>query len=298
MKLAFPILLASMASGAYYSANIENTANVNVLHRVTVNVTATTHDPDQHDCPLPCISYTNPHTWTTYHSAERLSRCQKRMLLQLPLTDLSDNTNQTILNTTIHCCTVEQTHPATNPMAELYAEYQEPGNEYISACNSNGIEVPNSRVLIALGSAGGWPHASEAATSLNDLKAFFEDPHNCFRESFFSRGKLTVVSVWTGKSLPKATIVSALHRLATHLKATGSMSIQTVVELCDSTRTPDQIFGIAVDTVQNLRQVQKIALDWSRGDCVMDRGSRHIRTLPGVKVMEIPGHNVTDDNVK
>ncbi|KDN68095.1 hypothetical protein CSUB01_12400, partial [Colletotrichum sublineola] len=295
MKLSIAILLASMASGVF-SININNTTQVNALHRVTINV-APTDNPNQHDCPLPCISHTNPHTWTSYKSVERLRRCQRRMLLQLPLTELLGDTNHTISNSTIYCCTVDENRPATHRMERLYAEYQESGKESASACKSNGIKMP-SKVMLAQGSAGGWPHASEAATLLQDLQTLFEDPYNCFQRSFFSQGKMIVVSVWTGDALAKSTIVSALHSLATYMKATGSVSIQTVVELCDSSRSPDRIFGIAVDTVQNLRQVQKIAMGWSRGECAMDRGSRYTSILPGVKVMEIPGHSITGGNIK
>ncbi|KAK2056737.1 hypothetical protein LY76DRAFT_658737 [Colletotrichum caudatum] len=274
MKFAITVLLALRASGVY---SFKNITQVNALHHVTINVTAATDNTDQYDCPLPCISHTNPDTWTTYQSDGRLRRCQKPMLLQLSR------------NNTIHCCTVDESRPAAHRMENLDAAYREPGKESVSACNSNGIEVPG-KVLIAHGSDGGRRHASEAAKLLEYLQAFFEDPYNCFHDSFFAHGKRIAVSVWSGGALAKPTIVSALRSLAKRLKANGSMSFQTVVELCDSSRSENQIFGIAVDSVENLRRVQRIALGWSRGDSAASMViARRTYARTGSTVQTCPG---------
>ncbi|KAK1979813.1 hypothetical protein LZ30DRAFT_725080 [Colletotrichum cereale] len=178
------IFLLVLAASVIYL--FSNTTQATAGHRVTTNVTATADDPDQHDCPLLCVSHTNPDTWTAYQSIERLRRCQKPMLLQLPLAEPLHDTNHTI-----YCCTIEQSRPAANSVAELNAEdleYQTSCRKFASSCQSNGSEVP-SNVRVALGSAGGWPHAFEAATLLKDLQGFFEDPYNCFQDSFFAQGK-------------------------------------------------------------------------------------------------------------
>ena len=61
------------------------------------------YNPDQHDCPLPCIDYANIHSWIPYLSVDRLRRCQEPMLLQLSVTQPLDDPDSDIL---IRTCTL------------------------------------------------------------------------------------------------------------------------------------------------------------------------------------------------
>jgi hypothetical protein len=61
-----------------------------------------TYYPDQHDCPLPCADFSNPHSWIPYLSPGRLERCKEPMLLQLSVSQPVDNPDSTIV---IRSCT-------------------------------------------------------------------------------------------------------------------------------------------------------------------------------------------------
>jgi hypothetical protein len=56
-----------------------------------------TYHPDQYDCPLPCIDYSNMHKWTPYFSVERLQRCQEPMLLQFSVRHTLDDSITSVL---------------------------------------------------------------------------------------------------------------------------------------------------------------------------------------------------------
>lgn len=83
-------------------------ANFNNTEEVWVPVTdddgsPVPYYPDQHDCPLPCVDYSNMHSWIAYNTVERLKRCQEPMLLQLSVTHPLDDPATSIL---IRACTL------------------------------------------------------------------------------------------------------------------------------------------------------------------------------------------------
>ncbi|KAI3553762.1 hypothetical protein CABS03_03381 [Colletotrichum abscissum] len=58
-----------------------------------------------------------------------------------------------------------------------------------------------------------------------------------------------------------------------------------LVEICDDSRGPERILGIAIDILENRELVEEFTLGWSQGKCFA--GPKNATVLPGVKVHEI-----------
>ncbi|KAH7258056.1 hypothetical protein BKA59DRAFT_491476 [Fusarium tricinctum] len=73
-----------------------------------------TYEPDQHDCPPPCVDYANTHSWIPYLSVQRLERCKAPMLLELSVSQPVDSKDSTIF---IRTCTLNS-HPTAARMPD------------------------------------------------------------------------------------------------------------------------------------------------------------------------------------
>ncbi|EEQ28372.1 chitinase [Microsporum canis CBS 113480] len=254
----------------------------------------TTYYPDQHDCPLPCVDYANTHSWIPYFSVARLHRCHEPMLLQFSITQPLDDSASTIL---IRSCNagnasspaiLRAAKPVPNPKhsKDLFQR----SLETAPACITTGTEVPE-KLQLAVGNGteqdnSGERYGGHIGGLLDNMEKFFSAKDNCDENVLFSYHNKTVVSVYIGSGLGKATAQSALKALASRLRNGDTVS-NVVVQLCGRGRQPERVFGISIDTTGNLAAVQKAALEWSKGKCVLDLES--VGELTGAKVMDIVG---------
>ncbi|KAK8080351.1 hypothetical protein PG997_008169 [Apiospora hydei] len=233
-----------------------------------------TYVPDQYDCPLPCVDYTNAHGWTPYVSVKRLQRCGQPMLLQLSASHPLESSETTVL---IRSCTLtvdgaagyrnmsttlSDSHDNPKTSSDLF----NPSLRTAPACYIDGKESDGSLIFTASGSSAGAPR-NETSKLLSGIREFFEAKDNCDESFLFAYFKKTVASVYIGAGLGKPTVSSALEAVATQLQARGPMADRTVAQICGNGTKPESIFGVAIDTTGDLAAVQRIAADWSQGDC-------------------------------
>ncbi|KAM5493021.1 putative chitinase [Microsporum audouinii] len=254
----------------------------------------TTYYPDQHDCPLPCVDYANTHSWIPYFSVARLHRCHEPMLLQFSITQPLDDSASTIL---IRSCNagnasspaiLRAAKPVPNPKhsKDLFQR----SLETAPACITTNTEVPDKlQLAVSNGTEqdnSGERYGGHIGGLLDNMEKFFSAKDNCDENVLFSYHNKTVVSVYIGSGLGKATAQLALKALASRLRNGDTVS-NVVVQLCGRGRQSERVFGISIDTTGNLAAVQKAALEWSKGKCVLDLES--VGELTGAKVMDIAG---------
>jgi hypothetical protein len=248
-----------------------------------------TYYPDRHDCPLSCVDYTNVHSWITYFSIDRLRRCQEPMLLKLSITQPLDDPSSNIL---IRSCALESREDTTlSPVVPVENPKKVnnglPGSlRSAQACAATGKEVEDE---LRIGrSTDSKKHADkELLGLLEGMQKFFNAQDNCNENLLFAYHNQTVATIYIGASLGKPTVKSALEALTGNLRGGGFVSNHAIAELCGSGRPPDRVFGISVDTTGNLSAAQKIALEWSKGNCAIQGDISPTVTLSDVKVVEM-----------
>jgi hypothetical protein len=161
----------------------------------------------------------------------------------------------------------------------------------VPACVLNGRETNGSVGIMA--SDGRGP-SQRVDAILNGIKDFFSARNNCDESFVFACHGHTVAGVYIGAGLGKPTVASVLQAFADRF--TTTMPNQTVVQICPSggNGKPERVFGLSVDTSGNLAAIQKMAVGWSRGDCV---AHFHEDQAPlAVKVFNIASAPFTADN--
>ncbi|KFY08962.1 hypothetical protein V492_05773 [Pseudogymnoascus sp. VKM F-4246] len=262
-----------------------------------------TYYPDQHDCPLQCVDYSNMHAWVSYMSVGRLSRCQEPMLLQFSVTQPLDDPAIRVL---IRGCTlgsssatnsIASNSTASRPMEnpKKASNLFEASLDTAPACAVNGVECQDKPELF-LNRIGSNVYSSDVSTMLEGMRKFFDAKDNCNENFLFAYHKKTVASIYIGAGLGKHTIESATKALDANLQANGHVTNRTVAQLCGSGRQPDQVFGISIDTTGNLAAVQKTALEWSKGYCAANEDLKSVGELSDAKVFDIAKTPMTSAN--
>ncbi|KAK4156324.1 hypothetical protein C8A00DRAFT_41196 [Chaetomidium leptoderma] len=268
------------------------------------------YEPDQHDCPLPCVDYANMHSWTPYLSVDRLRRCEEPMLLQFSVTQPLDDPASTIL---IRSCALTS-RPASGNVSSTYLEALENPKKSGSlfdarldsapACVAAMTEVQGNSAQVAVhvstdGGTTGPAANHDVSGLLKGMETFFEARDNCDENFLFAWHQQTAASVYIGAALGKATAPSAIKALAGRLRTERSISNHTIAQLCGSGRVPERVFGIAIDTTGDLAALQRTALAWSKGICagVVDGSDlKSAGNLEGVKLFEIAVAPTADGN--
>jgi hypothetical protein len=226
-----------------------------------------TYMPDQHDCPILCIDYSNIRSWISYQSVDRLARCHDPTLLQFSVTQALDDPASNIL---IRSCklktgsgVVSTTTHMENPK-KANNLYPRPF-DYAPTCTATGTQVQDR--LEPAASSGIKGSGAEVASLLESLQPFFDARDNCNEKFLFASHKQTVVSIYIGDNLGKATATSALRALALRLRNDEGVADRTVAQLCSTGRRTERVFGIFIDNTGDLVTAQKTALEWSEGKC-------------------------------
>ncbi|KAL0783347.1 hypothetical protein CaCOL14_001253 [Colletotrichum acutatum] len=287
MKLVY--FLSWIAVAAPHPS-LDKATRVDVLHNVTVNVAAplgidATPSSQQIECPILCANHTNTNTWTEYGSIDHLRRCQEPMLIAPLFPDALANLTST---TTVYGCSLNSSRPVIDWTKESLAKssqfsIRQPDGMYSASCESTGQEV-ESKVMVVRGNDGNDNFSRLDLMLLGQsVEKTLADPSNCPTKTLFAQSRSMIVSIYSGGSLAKSTITSAWNAIS-YLPILGHPT-QMLVEICDDSRGPERILGIAIDIVENRELVEDFTLGWSQGKCFA--GPKNATVLPGVKVHEI-----------
>ncbi|EXF79264.1 hypothetical protein CFIO01_05052 [Colletotrichum fioriniae PJ7] len=266
---------------------LDKTTRVDVLHNVTINIAAplgidATPSSQQIECPIPCANHTNTNTWTEYGSIDHLRRCQEPMLIAPLFPDALANLTST---TTVYGCSLNSSRPVIDWTSESLAKssqfsIRQPDGMYSASCESTGQEV-ESKVMVVRGNDGNDNFSRRDFLLLGrSVEKTLADPSNCPTKTLFAQSRSMIVSIYSGGSLAKSTITSAWNAIS-YLPIAGHPT-QMLVEICDDSRGPERILGIAIDIVENRELVEDFTLGWSQGKCFA--GPKNATVLPGVKV--------------
>ncbi|WAO87377.1 Chitinase [Fusarium falciforme] len=220
------------------------------------------YHPDNHDCPPPCVDYTNTHSWIPYLSVERLDRCKAPMLLQFSISQPLDDDDSTTL---IRSCTIGS-HPTAARIAnEKSIDKPKKDDNLVDggslnvapACIIPGTPV-DTKLSVGKGDSG-KEDGRAIAILLEGMTKFFGAKDNCNEKFLFGYYKKTVASIYIGPGLGKSTVKSGLQAFGKYVGVESSAANQTVAELCGNGRKPEQVFGVSVDTTGNLAAVFDLA---------------------------------------
>lgn len=253
------------------------------------------YHPDQHDCPLACTDFSNVHSWITYFSVQRLQRCHDPMLLKFSALQPLDSLDSTIL---IRGCTLtpksrsvikNTTTVVENPKKDKTL-YEGGSLKTSAACVESGTLVKDK---LSLGTSRGVTHNQTVATNaislLQGMKKYFDAKDNCNENFLFGYHGEIVVGLYIGAGLGKSTASSALYSLSQHLESSSSIANQTFVQLHDSGRKANRVFGIFLDTTGDIAAVQKATRQWSEGSSAVGKDVVLSGSLSNVKVYDIAG---------
>ncbi|PGG99158.1 hypothetical protein GX51_06417 [Blastomyces parvus] len=256
------------------------------------------YDPDQHQCPLPCIDYANTHSWIPYLSVDRLRHCEEPMLLQFSITEPLDDPTSNIL---IRSCTLGSRQAV--PAAERSMRKNPPrSNNHVqrsldpaSACAA-AVTEEDHKLQVLTGdttttSTDSITGDDDVSILLEGMRKFFNAQDNCDKNFLFSYYKRMVAGIYIGDGLGKPTVASVLNALTERLQTSKSVGNRTVAQLCGGERVPEQIFGVTIDATGNLAAVQKTALEWSKGNCARTADFTNAENLPGIKIWSVAGSN-------
>ncbi|KAJ3950197.1 uncharacterized protein N0V96_001340 [Colletotrichum fioriniae] len=120
---------------------------------------------------------------------------------------------------------------------------------YSASCESTGQEV-ESKVMVVRGNDGNDNFSRRDFLLLGrSVEKTLADPSNCPTKTLFAQSRSMIVSIYSGGSLAKSTITSAWNAIS-YLPIAGHPT-QMLVEICDDSRGPERILGIAIDIVEN-----------------------------------------------
>ncbi|KAI8262413.1 hypothetical protein K4K56_005864 [Colletotrichum sp. SAR 10_98] len=269
------------------------------------------YEPDQHDCPLPCAHLDNVHTWVTYLSVDRLRRCQQPMLLQLSPTQrlsggvliractfggaaggepiiTSNNINLTYATTEAAKVANETAADMGNPKKSdtLF----QPSLNRAPACGVvPGGEVIKTVPVATTSSADGdgADNVDGATRLLQAMGAYFNATDNCDETFLFGYHKQTVAGIYIGAGLGKVTVGATIDALARRLQGDGRVPNRLVTQLCKADKPSSGVFGVVMDNMGNLADVQQTIADWHAGKCAAGDSLMPSGELKGVAVLDI-----------
>lgn len=251
--------------------------------------------PEQHDCPLPCLDFSNVHSWTPFLSVNRLQRCQEPMLLQFTITQPLDDPASDIY---IRACTLN----VSGSNSTLPTELQLPrvnnpkkdtslvdGGSLTSApaCSRGPVrQVEGQLQLLASKEPNLNGTRNQLAFLFQGMGHFFADKDNCDESYLFAHHKQNVAAIYVGAKLSKSTARSALESFTSMLDDPSNLAYHVLAEFCESNQDPDRNMGIAFSsTASDLALMQKRALRWSQGQCASkDDGLVRLRASPSINV--------------
>jgi hypothetical protein len=224
------------------------------------------------------------------------------MLLDFSVNQPLDNPATRVL---IRACTVQGSGNVPRAVADMAAEagtaatvanpkkdksLYENSLETAPACSAAGTEAAADFQIFTL-SANGTREGTSAGSHvdvaglLGGMQKFFEEKDNCDENFLFARQDNLVASIFIGNNLGKATVESVLKALSSRLAKDAGK--RTIAQLCGNGTLADGAFGIAIDTSGDLASVQKIAREWSHGECASDTKLKSSGPLEGVKIFKI-----------
>ncbi|KAA8642528.1 hypothetical protein EYZ11_007638 [Aspergillus tanneri] len=240
---------------------------VSTLGAQSNSLVATLNHPDVFQsqlqpCPEACASHRSQ-DWTVYPSFDRLSFCHKPILFNFAIHTSVNDSSKTLK---FRACTAGDgwNKKTSNALAI--------GDSVYNSTNDHGLNA------------------------LTQVQAYLHAGADCTKNIMLGYYNSTVVGVYVGEALCKATASSAIDRLLSQVKR--AVPATMLMQLCSDQCDADHVFGIAVSPIADLVAVQAALVSWSKGKCESRLGDA--TSLPDVSIWEVPqrsvGRNTTISN--
>lgn len=231
-------------------------------------------------CPAVCSS-NSPQDWTIYTSFDRLSFCDQPILFDLAIHTPVNDTSKTLK---FRACTAKDSFEVSNAATAVVAN---------DAVYDHRL-IRKTKVTLEYTQQGdASAHATQDVLSaVAKVQTYLGATTDLSKNIMLGYANGSVVGVYAGQALGKATASSVLDQVASHIKATASESILT--QLCGGQRDADHTFGVATSAVADLAAVQAALVRWSKGECAS--GSGITTMLPGVSVWDIPQRHAASNS--
>ncbi|KAF2734823.1 hypothetical protein EJ04DRAFT_492871 [Polyplosphaeria fusca] len=248
-------------------------------------------------CPFPCSE--DRTSWALHHDTTELQACNKTVLMDLNL--YNKDTNPTVA---IRACAVQG-----QPSIKLSKRQQ-----FVPSSLSNNTQSPfdlrNQTADIDILRHSG-PHSNSTTpngtlpASTSDILAaaaalaeHLKSEPNGKHTSLFSKSGNAIFGVYAGEQIDMKSAGSIVQEFAKRVTGTGFD--QAAAQLCSSGSLSTQIFGIFLETTDDLTSVQEAIRDWNDAKCIADSwGTKTVWknaplvTIPGREVQVGPN---TSDN--
>ena len=211
-------------------------------------------------CPLQCDdSGPVPISWSVMPSIKSFGRCNSTVIFDIPV---------------------------RKPLAEL------DGTDGIRACSAEGsVAVPikdkygpvcvadaKLHDAVADVEVGWWLRGAGAASPVSILttlqhlrKNILEDP-TCRPTALFAKSGNTVMALYVGSEIRKASVAPLLERFAEFVgpQASNLLPRRAVAQICGpgGKRSAPHVFGLVYDTTGSMEKVDAALRGWLKGDCV------------------------------
>ncbi|KAH6679952.1 killer toxin subunits alpha/beta [Plectosphaerella plurivora] len=245
-------------------------------------------------CPVSCEKSPEVADWTVYHETTRLAVCDQPMLLDFHLYNPINDPSTSI---SIRACTVGNADTKVNylqainyrapdaedsnePVEDLPLPSATPSGVLRRQSNSTTPDSCGGKVEKSSASAKlSWWSADEyvdellagdaknALIAVQNVQSYLKDPVNCKEKIVFSYVRGTLVGVYTGHGVAKASTADGLvQQFADALEADG-IQARTAIEVCKDDMTAFDITGIVADIHGDLAAVQEIIRGWNEAKC-------------------------------
>ncbi|OAA46420.1 Glycoside hydrolase, subgroup, catalytic core [Cordyceps fumosorosea ARSEF 2679] len=234
---------------------------------------------DLHPCPRACDGK-HSDEWDLFTSIGRLEYCIEPMLIDVALYNPLDD-KETI--TAIRACTQGNANSRVNAAFGLsdVPEFHNASflnrRNILSRPRRSSLECPVGKdrsTVIQLSMSGSSPndgHLDAAVFLLHQVSELFQESATCHTKSMLGYLNGTVVGVYAGTSINKASVHSVLEEITPRL--TKERVANATAQICDSSGSASDVVGVAIFSNGDLAAVQDSLRLWDRVDCAANLAS-------------------------
>ncbi|EGX88043.1 glycosyl hydrolase, family 18, putative [Cordyceps militaris CM01] len=234
---------------------------------------------DLHPCPRACDGK-HSDEWDLFTSIGRLEYCIEPMLIDVALYNPLDD-KETI--TVIRACTQGNANSRVNAAfgpsngPEFHNAPLLNRRNILSRPRRSSLECPVGKdrsTVIQLSMSGSSPkdgHLDAAVFLLHQVLELFQESATCHTKSMLGYLNGTVVGVYAGTSINKASVHSVLEEITPLL--TKEKVANATAQICDSRGSARDVVGVAISSNGDLAAVQDALRLWDRVDCAANLAS-------------------------
>lgn len=239
-------------------------------------------------CPQTCAtSGPSPSNWTTYHSFDRLERCNQTVLFDFNIFNSVEGPNT---HTTIRACTADDT---------VSAGHRRQISSTCGSTNSTSVIVQLASWESSTSVTADSASVSQAVEALEALQSQLASASDCGDPTIlFAYAEDVVVGLYVGGSINSVAATTALVSQVTGKAQTADLGDGFAAQVCGTGFDGSQTMGLMVRTTTNYASVQSAVQSWANATCVTNYDSittSNITVSPFPTTVFTADHTVTQN---